>query len=310
MLMPQDPSKPLTEITATPLSSPQLLKSPQLTPDSVSSSLVSDTFRSPHTTNDYVPSLPSWRSDLNPPSNSTARSPQKLQTIVTTTDNGANDPLKNQMPPLAHTQRSTTRPISNSVHAPRGETQWPTQGLMTDTPRVIVSDHYLDEHGHYQENQQPQYSSQHLQDEKSEGQGRSYPIPADNGSNNIQYTHVYNLPDKSRRRYGCFKVFCVFIILCAIIFGVLAGTVWNHKDQSTNTNPTSTDPPNKAELCKTFGCLNQKTACDKACEPDTDYQTCKAPCNGDFFCEVKCQRANKCFTACQDQIFACMDMCM
>ncbi|KAF9028843.1 hypothetical protein BGZ52_006503 [Haplosporangium bisporale] len=122
--------------------------------------------------------------------------------------------------------------------------------------------------------------------------------------------HIFN-PKK--------KTFWAFwIIVLAIIFGVLGGTVWKPKSEeessspAPNNNSSNGGKPGSPEWAACAqGCSATKSQCENSCRSsDSVFQTCSSKCTKDMpHCDFDCRMASPCFNKCSDDWGNCAPAC-
>ncbi|KAF9214562.1 hypothetical protein BGZ59_003453 [Podila verticillata] len=122
--------------------------------------------------------------------------------------------------------------------------------------------------------------------------------------------HIFN-PKK--------KTFWAFwIIVLAIVFGVLGGTVWKPKSKeessspAPNNNSSNGGKPGSPEWAACAqGCSATKSQCENSCRSsDSVFQTCSSKCTKDMpHCDFDCRMASPCFNKCSDDWGNCAPAC-
>lgn len=152
---------------------------------------------------------------------------------------------------------------------------------------------------------------------------RVYPDPAlvDTPTNTkkLKPTPIL-VPTKPKSKGRRKKIIWAMVIITLILIGVVAYVVVSMKNDKEYNDSLSPDgrvqappiPPYKSEKghCPSFFCHDYFfTTCKGACKKDTVYKQCKSKCNGEFFCEMRCEDGEKCFDDCRTNLRTCDSYC-
>jgi hypothetical protein len=123
------------------------------------------------------------------------------------------------------------------------------------------------------------------------------------------------------------KIIWAMAIITLILIGVITYLVVSMKKNKDSGESSSSGesgstggrvqappiPPYPSDKghCPSFFCHTYYfTTCKGACKEDSVYKQCKSACNGEFFCEMRCEDGEKCFDDCWTNSKACSDYCL
>ncbi|KAG0372211.1 hypothetical protein BGX24_000555 [Mortierella sp. AD032] len=172
----------------------------------------------------------------------------------------------------------------------------------------------------YQDSNQQSYQQQ--QQPYPEPIVHAYPVPAlvdttDERPTKPAVKTSTSTPNNSNARRRK-RIIWIGIIITIISIGVAIGLVvtFKNKDNDLATGeggrviaPPLPSPMPEKNKCPSFFCHNYYfETCKGACKKDSVYKACKNECNGEFFCEMDCEKG-ECFDDCSKNLRTCDGVC-
>lgn len=129
----------------------------------------------------------------------------------------------------------------------------------------------------------------------------------------VELRYVQNIFNPKKKSFWAF-----WIILLAIVFGILGGTVWKPEPkEESNPSVLSNNGGNGGKAgtpewaACAQGCSATRIQCENSCRSsDSVFQTCSSKCTRDMpHCDFDCRMASPCFDKCSNDWGICAPAC-